>query len=188
MSKPARHWAKLGRKRSKQTRYSLTAHCKATRALTARRVVLLPLLASAMLAALNSPALVYATGLPHAAQTAQTLDATDTAHLHYIRSSGSELFEEGSASGTLPGSMRVRCEIGANVTASFTIYTNGGTIKGHGSAKPHGSGTYESFSGLLMATGGTGRYTHAHGHAGFYGVFNRKTYSLTVQTAGNLSY
>jgi hypothetical protein len=119
---------------------------------------------------------------------AGSVDATDTAHLHYVRSSGSLLFEEGSVSGTLPGSMHVDCNIGSSVTASFTIYARGGTIKGRGSAVPHGSGIYESFAGSLVATGGTGRYAHAHGRAGFYGLFNRKTYALTVQTTGKLSY
>jgi hypothetical protein len=124
----------------------------------------------------------------HGVRAARTLNATDTARLHYVRSSGSVLFEEGTASGTLPGSMRARCNIGASFTASFTLYTRGGTITGHGTATPHGSGTYESFAGTLTATGGTGRYVHAHGRAGLYGVFNRRTYALTIQTTGRLSY
>jgi hypothetical protein len=123
-----------------------------------------------------------------AARAAGIVDATDTAHLHYVHSSGSLLFEEGSASGTLPGSMHVNCNVGATVTASFTIYTRGGTIKGRGSATPHGSGTYESFAGSLVATGGTGRYAHAHGRAGLYGLFDRRTYALTVQITGKLSF
>lgn len=124
------------------------------------------------------------------AHTARVLKATDEAHLHYVRhrSSGSRLFEEGTAHGTLPGSMRADCNLGATFAASFTIYTNGGTIQGHGTATPHGSGIYESFAGTLIVTGGTGRYAHAHGHAGLYGTFNRRTYALTVQTTGSLSY
>ena len=78
--------------------------------------------------------------------------------------------------------------IGATLTANFTIYASGGTITGRGTGKPHGSGTYESFAGTLVATGGTGRYAHAHGHGGFYGTFDRKNYDLTVQTTGKLSY
>lgn len=182
-----RYGAKHSRKHFEQTRHSLAAHRIAVGVLTAPRIALLALLALATFPALNSPAAGSSTGRP-AAHAARTLDTTDTAHLHYIRSSGSELFEEGSASGTLPGRMHVQCEIGASVTASFTIYTSGGTIRGHASAKPHGSGIYESFAGSLVATGGTGRYANAHGHAGFYGLFSRKTYALTVQTTGDLSY
>ncbi len=117
------------------------------------------------------------------------MQASDTARLHYLHSSGSWLYEEGSASGTLPGSMHVNADFGAGgVTATFTIYTHGGTIKGHASATPHGSGVYESFAGSLVASGGTGRYSHAHGRAGFYGIFDRKDYALTVQTTGKLDF
>jgi hypothetical protein len=124
----------------------------------------------------------------HSAHTARALNATDTAHLRFIRSSGSLLFEEGAATGSLPGNMRARCNIGASFTASFTLYTRGGTIDGHGTATPHGSGTYESFAGTVTISGGTGRYAHAHGRAGLYGVFNRRTYAVTIQTTGRLSY
>jgi hypothetical protein len=124
------------------------------------------------------------------ARAARALRATDLAKLHYLqrRSSGSWLFEEGSATGTLPGSMHVYADIGPTLTATFTIYTRGGTIVGHAAAAPHGSGRYESFAGSLVATGGTGSYTRAHGRAGFYGVLDRLDYAMTVQTTGTLSY
>jgi hypothetical protein len=137
------------------------------------------------------------TALPNASAStgvrvdaARALKATDRANLHYLqgKSSGSLLFEEGPASGTLPGSMRVYADIGPTLTASFTIFTRYGTIVGHASAKPHGSGKYESFAGSLVAAGGTGSYSHAHGSTGFYGVLNRDTYAMTVQTTGTLAY
>ncbi len=119
---------------------------------------------------------------------AHTLNATDTAHLHYVNGSGAELFEEGSASGSLPGKMQVHGEVGHTLSANFTVFLHGGTIRGHGTAKAHGAGRYESFAGSLTVTGGTGRYAHAHGHAGLYGVFDRRSYALTVQTTGRLLY
>jgi hypothetical protein len=119
---------------------------------------------------------------------AGALQAKDSAKLHYVKSSGSTLYEEGTAHGTLPGSMRAYCDLGSTFTANFTIYTDGSTIKGHGTATPHGSGIYESFAGTLLVTGGTGRYLHAHGRAGLYGTFDRRTYAMTVQTTGSLSY
>jgi hypothetical protein len=139
---------------------------------------------------LTTTAAVRAAGATRAprAHAARRLKASDTAHLHYISASGSLLYERGAASGTLPGSMHVRVEVGATFTGSFTIYTLRGAIKGHGSATPHGSGVYESFAGSLVATGGTGLYRHAHGRAGLYGTFNRKTYGLVVQTTGTLLY
>jgi hypothetical protein len=123
-----------------------------------------------------------------AARAAHTLSITDTAAMHYTGGSGSLLDESGSASGTLPGTMKADCKLGVTLNTSFTIYAKDGTIKGHGTATPHGSGAIESFAGTLVATGGSGRYAHAHGHAGLYGTFNRRNYALTVQTTGKLSY
>jgi hypothetical protein len=119
---------------------------------------------------------------------ASSLKATDTAHLHYVSASGSLLYEEGQASGTLPGSMRVHFDVGAKLSGSFTIYTRGGSIKGHGEATPHGAGTYESFAGALVVTGGTGRFAHARGRTGLSGTFDRANYALLVQTTGTLSF
>jgi hypothetical protein len=123
-------------------------------------------------------------------RSARVLRTTDDASLRYVehRSSGSRLFEEGTASGTLPCEMHVYANIGPTFTASFTLFARGGTIVGHASAIPHGTGKYESFAGSLVATGGTGSYVHAHGRAGFYGVLNRLTYAMTVQTTGTLLY
>jgi hypothetical protein len=125
-------------------------------------------------------------------QSAGVLSARDTAHLHYIarESEGSTLVEEGSAAGQLPGAMRARLTVGTtSFTGRFSLKTRGGSIiRGYGSAKPSGGGRYPSFAGSLIVTGGTGRYAHAHGKAGLYGVFDRQTYGLTVQTTGRLSY
>lgn len=122
------------------------------------------------------------------AHTARTLQASDTAHMHYISAKGAALIEEGKAAGTLPGSMRVNFVVGATFSGSFTISTHGGSITGHGSATPHGAGLNESFAGSLTVTSGTGRYKHAHGRAGLSGTFNRNSYALTVQTTGKLSF
>jgi hypothetical protein len=122
------------------------------------------------------------------ASTARTLNVTDTAHLRYHESAGSALLEEGTATGGLPGSVKVRFTVGPTVSASFTIYARGGTLSGHGTGTLHSSGTYASFAGSMSISRGTGRYLHAHGHGGFYGVLNRRTYALTVQTTGSLSY
>lgn len=124
-------------------------------------------------------------GVAHAAHT---LSATDTAHLHFVSAYGSLLLDEGKATGALPGSMRVHLNLGTTFTGSFTIYTSGGSIKGHGSATPHGSGTYESFSGTLTVTGGTGTYAGARGHGNLYGTFNRDNYALVIKTTGGLTY
>jgi hypothetical protein len=122
------------------------------------------------------------------ARAAHALKASDTAHLRYLSASGSLLLEEGQTSGTLPGKMRAHVDVGSTFTGNFTTYTRYGTITGHGKATPHGSGRYESFSGTLVVTGGSGRYAHAHGTAGLYGTFDRDNYAFVVQTTGTLLY
>jgi hypothetical protein len=122
------------------------------------------------------------------AHTARVLKATDTAKLRYVSAAGASLREEGPATGTLPGKMRVSMDVGTTFSGTFTIYLKGGTITGHGTATPHGVGVVESFAGTLAVTKGTGRYSHAGGRAGLYGTFNRNSYALTIQTTGNLSY
>jgi len=138
-------------------------------------------------AVMISPVASYSSGRV-AARPARSLNATTTAHLHLVKAEGSELFEEGAVSGALRGSMRAELKTGAVYAGSFTTRTHWGSIRGHGTAAPHGAGRYQSFSGTFIVTGGTGRYTHVSGHAGLYGVFDRRTDAVTVQTTGKLSY
>jgi hypothetical protein len=127
-------------------------------------------------------------GLLASTVAAHTTAATDTAHLRLISSPGSLLIEEGSASGTLPGWLKVRFDVGPTVTAKFVIYTNGGTIQGHGAGRLHSAGLYSTFGGWLQINGGTGRYAHARGSGGLYGAINRRDDSLTIQTTGRISF
>jgi hypothetical protein len=122
------------------------------------------------------------------AHASHTLSGTETGRLHLIRASGSHLFEQGPASGPLPGYVKADLNIGATFTGGFAIYTRSGTIRGHGRATPHGSGRYESFGGSGAITGGSGRYAHAHAHVGFYGTFDRRTYAVVIQAVGTLHY
>ncbi len=135
-----------------------------------------------------SPATSYSAEGQARAHAARSQSADATAHLHLVRAEGSQLFEEGPVSGALAGSMRAALNTGAVFTGTFTTRTNGGSIKGHGTATPHGSGRYQSFSGSLRVTGGSGRYAHVNGHAGLYGVFDRRTDTVVVQTTGTLTY
>lgn len=124
----------------------------------------------------------------HSAYSARTLNGTDTAHLHLVHQDETLLYEEGSASGALPGRMRAELTVGSIFTGSCTIYTRGGSITGHGRATPKGSGRYQSFSGYLQITAGSGRYAHVRGRTRLGGTFDRRTFSLVLQTAGDLSY
>jgi hypothetical protein len=123
------------------------------------------------------------------ARAARALSVNDTGHLHLLKASGSILKEEGPVSGTLPGRAKVRLDVGANVTASFTIEPHGGgAIVGSGSAVLHSSGRYSSFGGSLSVSHGSGRYAHARGAGKLYGLIERRSDSLTVQTTGTLHY
>jgi hypothetical protein len=124
----------------------------------------------------------------NASSAARTLNGTDTAHLHLIRQNETVLYEEGSASGALPGHMRASLTIGAIFTGRCTIYTRGGSVSGHGRARPHGAGRYQSFMGSLLITGGSGRYAHVRGATRLYGTFDRRTFAVILQTTGRLSY
>jgi hypothetical protein len=129
------------------------------------------------------------------AAAARALNVTDTAELHKTGESGASIIDQGKAKGTLPGNVRVAFNVGVTVTAAFSITTHNGSISGHGSGtlneakhKPGHINVYASFGGTMKVTHGTGRYAHAHGTGGFYGVINRQNYSVTLQTTGALSY
>jgi len=133
-------------------------------------------------------AAVGAKGLAHAG-AARALSGDDDAILHLVHVDGSTLYEEGRASGSLPGAVHAWLDIGATFTGRFVFYTRSGELIGRGSATPHqGRYPYESFSGSAEITGGTSRYTHVRGRLGFYGVLNRKGDAVQLQTRGTLAY
>src|SRR5579871_1692666 len=75
-------------------------------------------------------------GVP-VARAARSLNVKDEGHLHLVHESGSLLVEEGSVTGTLPGRVKVSFNVGATITARFTIYAHGGSVSGHGSGALH---------------------------------------------------
>ncbi len=117
-----------------------------------------------------------------------SVSVNDHASLHMVKAYGETLVEEGYASGTLPGRTWVRMAIGSKVSASFTIWTKGGSINGRGGASLHSSSRYASFGGWLLVSGGGGRFAHAHGTGRLYGVLDRRTHAVTVKTVGTLFY
>jgi hypothetical protein len=127
-------------------------------------------------------------GLTSATADAHTVSGVESTHLHLLHQDESLLVEEGKATGVLPGHMRAKLTIAQQYSGTCTIYTNGGSITGHGVATPHGTGRFQSFRGTLTITGGTGRFRRAHGHTGLYGTFDRRTFSIVIQTTGNISY
>jgi hypothetical protein len=155
-------------------------------AMSARAATLMLTACAAMLS--GGVAQAAAGGHGPAARAARTISGTDKAHLHLVHQNEMVLYEEGLATGALPGRMRAQLTVGSLFTGSCTIYTSGGSITGHGVATPHGTGRYQSFRGSLYITGGSGRYRHIRGRTGLYGTFDRRTFALVVQTTGRLSY
>ncbi len=118
---------------------------------------------------------------------ASVVNVNDEARLSLTQESESEdLDEAGQAKGTLPGHVRARLLVGADVKISFTVYPRGGSISGRGTAKIHGKGVYISFAGALQITRCTGRFAHMHGGGNVYGTLNRETDDSTVQVIGKL--
>jgi hypothetical protein len=124
--------------------------------------------------------------------TAHVLSVSDSSELHVVKAVGNTLIEEGSATGTLPGVVRIRLNINvetSSAASSFTLHTRGGTLIGHaaGTASP-GHGGWESFAGKMWLDRGTGRYARASGSGHMYGALFRRTDRLRVQTIGRLRY
>jgi hypothetical protein len=125
------------------------------------------------------------------ALAAHVLKVRDEGHLRFISSSGSQLIDEGAATGTMPGNVRVRFTYNGNpeVFAQFTIHGRYGSISGHAHGRlSNPTSTTPSFRGSLSITGGSSRYAHASGSGELFGVFNRRSYGLIVQTIATLRY
>jgi hypothetical protein len=134
---------------------------------------------------------VAALALPSVAAAARVTNVRDEGHLGFVKSSGSLIVDQGRMSGSLPGYTKVHFTYNGepNVYATFTIYGSGWSVSGRGSGRLSSPTTMTpSFRGSLTLTGGTGRYSHAHGSGELFGVFNRRSYALTVQTIGKLHF
>jgi hypothetical protein len=124
-----------------------------------------------------------------AAAAAHTLHVRDEGKLRFVKASGSAVIDEGAVHGNLPGSGRVRFTYNGNptVSASFVIWGRGWSVSGRASGRlSNPNSPAPSFRGKLTITGGSGTYKHASGDGELFGVFNRRSYGLTVQTIGTL--
>jgi hypothetical protein len=115
----------------------------------------------------------------------------DEGYLRYVRSSGSQVIDEGRVHGSLSGFAQVRFSYTGNpvVSASFIIWGPGWSLSGHGSGRlSHPNSSAPSLRGRIALSRGSGRYAHAGGWGELFGVFFRRSYALDVQALGTLYY
>ena len=130
-------------------------------------------------------------GAPSLAHSARSVSLSETAHLHLTSKHEFTLNEEGSASGTVRGTIFIHLHIANShglVTAEVNIYPHGSSLTGYGSASYRVDGGEALFSGKLSITRGTGSYAGAHASGLlFSGSIQRRDDAVTVRLSGPLS-
>jgi hypothetical protein len=120
----------------------------------------------------------------------RALTLSETGHLRLTSHHGFTLNEQGSASGTISGTIYIHLHIVStnHVTAEVNIYPHDGSLTGYASASYHPSGAVASFGGTMSLARGTGRYSHAHGSGlSFTGTVQRSNDAVTVHVNGRIS-
>lgn len=124
------------------------------------------------------------------ARAAKTISLNETGQLHRTSHAGLKLNEQGSASGTIKGTIYIHLDVVSpnRVTAEVSIYPSGGSLTGSGSAAYRVNGGTASFSGTLAIERGTGSYAGAHGSGlSFSGTIQRLSGAVTVHLSGKMS-
>jgi hypothetical protein len=124
-----------------------------------------------------------------AGHSASALSLSETGHLHLTSHHSFTLNEQGSASGTISGTIYIHLNVVSTnrVTAEVSIYPSGGSLTGEASASYRPSGAVATFSGSMTVERGTGRYNGAHGSGlSFSGTIQRSNDAVTVHVSGRM--
>ncbi len=124
------------------------------------------------------------------AHASRTFSLSDTGHLRLTSKHKFTLNEQGSASGTISGTIYIHLNIVStnHVTAEVNIYPSGGSITGEASANYRSAGAVATFNGTMTITRGTGRYSHARGSGlSFTGSIQRINDAVMVRVSGRMS-
>jgi hypothetical protein len=124
------------------------------------------------------------------AHAARTFSLNDSGRLSLTSKHGFTLNERGAASGTVTGTIYVHLTIVSTdrVSAEMSIYPNGGSITGEGTASYHRGSTTAGFSGTISIGRGTGSYANAHGSGlSFSGTIARSNDAITVRVSGRVA-
>jgi hypothetical protein len=125
------------------------------------------------------------------AHAARTLSLNESGRLHLTSHHGFTLNEQGSASGTISGTIYLHLTISStnHVTAEVNIYPSGGSLTGSASADYRVEGSLASFNGTMNIIRGSGRYSRARGSGlSFSGTVQRSTDAVNVRVSGRFSY
>jgi hypothetical protein len=120
----------------------------------------------------------------------KTLNLRDTASLHLTRKNGNVIYEKGTATGTLPGTVTARFVTGVTKvtgTVTFKPYS-GGSLTVNAVGYPQSAATITRFTGSLAVRKGTGRFANALGSGTFSGTANRRTWAVTVNANARITY
>jgi hypothetical protein len=120
----------------------------------------------------------------------KTLQMSGTAYLHLKRKNGNVLYEKGTATGTLPGTVSGRFVTGVTkVTGTVTFYpSSGGSLTLTAVGYPQSTGTIVNFNGNVAVRSGSGRFRNALGSGTFTGTANRRTWAITVHARAKITY
>jgi len=125
----------------------------------------------------------------HAAKR-RSMSLKDTVSLHLTKKNGNVLYEKGTATGTLPGTVSARFVTSATKvtgTVTFRPYSGGSlTVSAVGYAQS--LSTVTRISGTLAVRKGSGRFKNALGSGTFTGTANRKTWAVTVHATASITY
>ena len=120
----------------------------------------------------------------------KTLNLSGTVSLHMTRKNGNVIYEKGTATGTLPGTVKARFVTGvAKVTGTVTYYPySGGSLTLTAVGYPQSAKTVTRFTGNVAVRKGSGRFRNALGSGTFNGTANRKTWAVTVYARARITY
>jgi len=126
------------------------------------------------------------------AETAKrkSLSVVDTVRMTLVRKNGNVIYERGTATGTLPGTVSARFVTSlTQVTGTVTFYPySGGSITMTAVGYPQSLRRITGLTGNLAVRRGTGKYSRALGSGTFTGTANRRSWAVTVNARANLTY
>jgi hypothetical protein len=126
-----------------------------------------------------------------ARQHAQRQMVENEAHFHRVGPGGTEIQEQGMATGTFPGPATTRVVFDGNkMTGTFSLRTTGGTVVGRTNADVVGSSARPviRFVGTATITGGTGRFRSATGTLKLTGTMRRINNAIYEKTTGQIHF